>query len=81
MLGNNKCPHSQDGTIQLEVKLTGEVSTTLASPEDGDNPRFGTLVSFARLRVHALHPHLDKVVNLPSQVSSSLTHKRASVYF
>ena len=35
------CPCSQDGTIQHEVKLTGEVSTTLASPEDGTNPKHG----------------------------------------
>ena len=34
-------PCSQDGTIQHEVKLTGEVSTTLASPEDGTNPKHG----------------------------------------
>ncbi len=32
---------SQDGTIQHEVKLTGEVSTTLASPADGTNPKHG----------------------------------------
>ena len=32
---------SQDGTIQHEVKLTGEVSTTLASPADGTDPKHG----------------------------------------
>lgn len=46
----------QDGTIQHEVKLTGEVSTTLASPEDGDDPRFGTLVLPNVLAAH--HQHL-----------------------
>jgi hypothetical protein len=39
------CACSQDGTIQHEVKLTGEVSTTLASPEDGTDPKHGELAS------------------------------------
>ncbi|BDA47955.1 Primary amine oxidase [Coccomyxa sp. Obi] len=46
----------QDGAIQHEVKLTGEVSTTLASPEDGNDPRFGTLVLPNVLAAH--HQHL-----------------------
>lgn len=46
----------QDGAIQHEVKLTGEVSTTLASPEDAEDPRFGTLVLPNVLAAH--HQHL-----------------------
>lgn len=46
----------QDGTISHEVKLTGEVSTTLMSPEDGLDPRFGTLVMPGV--VAAYHQHL-----------------------
>jgi len=46
----------QDGSIQHEVKLTGEVSTTLAHPGDGDDPRFGTLVLPNVVAAH--HQHL-----------------------
>ena len=34
----------QDATIQYEVKLTGIVATNLASPADGDDPLYGTLM-------------------------------------
>ncbi|KAK9815019.1 hypothetical protein WJX73_005030 [Symbiochloris irregularis] len=34
----------QDGSIQYEVKLTGILSTNITSPEDGDDPVWGTLM-------------------------------------
>ena len=34
----------QDGSINFEVKLTGIVATNMASPADGSNPRYGTLM-------------------------------------
>ena len=35
----------QDGTITFEIKLTGELSTSLLSPGEGASPRWGTLVA------------------------------------
>lgn len=35
----------QDGTITFEIKLTGELSTSLLSPGEGGAPRWGTLVA------------------------------------
>ena len=34
----------QDATINFEVKLTGIVATNLASPADGSDPLYGTLM-------------------------------------
>ncbi len=34
----------QDGTIQFEIKLTGELSTNLLSPGE-EAPQYGTLVA------------------------------------
>ena len=35
----------QDGTIEYEIKLTGELSTNAFAPgEDAQNPGYGTLV-------------------------------------
>ena len=34
----------QDGTIKYEIKLTGELSTNLPNPEEGDSSPYGTMV-------------------------------------
>ncbi len=35
----------QDGTIEYQIKLTGELSTNALAPgEDPKNPKYGTLV-------------------------------------
>ena len=34
----------QDGTIKYEIKLTGELSTNLPNPEEGELPQYGTMV-------------------------------------
>ncbi len=50
------------------MKLTGEVSTTLASPEDAEDPRFGTLVLPNVLAAHHQHlfcARLDMAVDDP----------------
>ena len=57
----------QDGTITHEVKLTGEVSTTLASPEDGNNPRFGTLVRVSAFMCIVLMSNVAKATSVPSR--------------
>lgn len=39
------CACMQDGTIEYQIKLTGELSTNTLSPdEDPKNPTYGTLV-------------------------------------
>ena len=56
----------QDGSIEHEVKLTGEVSTTLTSNKDGDNPRHGTLVLphvVANYHQHLFCARLDLAVD------------------
>ena len=35
----------QDGSISLNIQLTGELSTSLLSPGEEDGPKWGTLVA------------------------------------
>lgn len=47
----------QDGSIHYNIQLTGELSTSLLSPGEGDDPRWGTLVAprvNAQVTMHVL---------------------------
>jgi len=45
-LQNKTLPLQQDGTIEYQIKLTGELSTNMLSPgEDAGHPESGTLVA------------------------------------
>ncbi|GAQ81207.1 Copper amine oxidase [Klebsormidium nitens] len=57
----------QDGTIEFEIKLTGELSTNLLSPGE-DDPEFGTLVApgvNAQHHQHMFCARLDMAVDDP----------------
>ena len=49
--------HVQDGSIEYQIKLTGELSTNPLSPgEDPKNPEYGTLVDHnVNAQVRACH--------------------------
>lgn len=58
----------QDGTIEYEIKLTGELSTNLLSPGEED-PMFGTLVApgvNAQHHQHMFCARLDMAVDDPN---------------
>ena len=55
----------QDGTIEYEIKLTGELSTNLLSPGE-DEPEYGTLVApgvNAQHHQHMFCARLDMAVD------------------
>jgi hypothetical protein len=57
----------QDGTIEFEIKLTGELSTNLLSPGE-DDPEYGTLVApgvNAQHHQHMFCARLDMAVDDP----------------
>ena len=58
----------QDGTIEYEIKLTGELSTNLLSPGE-DEPEYGTLVApgvNAQHHQHMFCARLDMAVDDPN---------------
>ncbi len=61
--------HAQDGTIEYQIKLTGELSTNPLSPdEDPANPKYGTLVApgvNAQAHQHLFCARLDFSVDDP----------------
>ncbi len=61
---------TQDGTIEYQIKLTGELSTNPLSPdEDPANPKFGTLVGEgvnAQAHQHLFCARLDFSVDDPA---------------
>ena len=59
----------QDGTIEYEIKLTGELSTNLMSPGEGPEPAYGTLVApgvNAQHHQHMFAARLDFAVDCSS---------------
>ena len=56
----------QDGTIEYEIKLTGELSTNQLSQGEGSNPEYGTLVMAgvnAQHHQHMFCARLDMAVD------------------
>lgn len=64
------CACAQDGTIEYQIKLTGELSTNPLSPdEDPANPRYGTIVApgvNAQAHQHLFCARLDFSVDDPA---------------
>jgi Cu2+-containing amine oxidase len=57
---------AQDGTIEYEIKLSGELSTNLLSPGEGPKPKWGTLVMpgvNAQIHQHMFCARLDMAID------------------